>query len=92
MWLLQDELPPAEGQAFAWRLLREATAGGNAYVHAWQEGDCIVWDQVRQSRGSSDDESCKPASLRITKPTGPPMPDKLRRQQADDLVAVLALT
>ena len=47
MWLLQDELPPAEGQAFAWRLLREATAGGNAYVHAWQEGDCIVWDQVR---------------------------------------------
>ena len=62
MWLLQDELPPAEGQAFAWRLLREATAGGNAYVHAWQEGDCIVWDQVRPTESHL---MMSPASLQV---------------------------
>lgn len=40
-----DDLPPKEGKHLAWKALKAATANGNAYLHYWQPGDLIVWDQ-----------------------------------------------
>ena len=38
-------LPPAEGKRAAWQIMRHATAGAQAYLHPWREGDFIIWDE-----------------------------------------------
>lgn len=38
-------LPQAEGKRIAWQIMRHATAGPQAYLHRWQEGDLIIWDE-----------------------------------------------
>ena len=41
------DLAPKDGVRKAWQIMRAATAGGNSYMHKWQAGDTMVWDQRR---------------------------------------------
>ena len=38
-------LPPEEGQALIDELIAFATRPGTVYVHAWQPGDVLIWDE-----------------------------------------------
>lgn len=38
-------MPPTEGKRTAWQIMRYATAGKQAYLHRWREGDLIIWDE-----------------------------------------------
>ena len=38
-------LPGTEGKRLAWQIMRHATAASRAYLHPWQSGDLIVWDE-----------------------------------------------
>ena len=38
-------MPPTEGKRTAWQIMRLATAGAQAYLHQWREGDFIIWDE-----------------------------------------------
>lgn len=41
----EHRLPRTEGKRLAWQIMRHATAGNRAYLHPWQQGDLIVWDE-----------------------------------------------
>jgi alpha-ketoglutarate-dependent taurine dioxygenase len=38
-------MPPTDGKRAAWQIMRHATAGEQAYLHQWREGDFIIWDE-----------------------------------------------
>ena len=38
-------MPPTDGKRLAWQIMRQATAGAQAYLHPWRAGDLIVWDE-----------------------------------------------
>ncbi|MEM7364466.1 MAG: TauD/TfdA family dioxygenase [Pseudomonadota bacterium] len=40
-----EPLPQREGKRIAWQIMRHATAGDRAYLHQWQTGDFIIWDE-----------------------------------------------
>ena len=45
-WSSPDQsMAPTEGKRCAWQIMRYATAGAQAYLHVWREGDLIVWDE-----------------------------------------------
>ncbi|MCZ6709322.1 MAG: TauD/TfdA family dioxygenase, partial [Gammaproteobacteria bacterium] len=45
-WQAPDHhMPPTDGKRAAWQIMRHATAGGQAYLHRWREGDFIIWDE-----------------------------------------------
>ena len=39
------EMAPTDGKRAAWQIMRLATAGDQAYLHRWREGDFIIWDE-----------------------------------------------
>jgi alpha-ketoglutarate-dependent taurine dioxygenase len=41
----EHNMPPIEGKRAAWQIMRHATAGPQAYLHQWREGDFIIWDE-----------------------------------------------
>ena len=38
-------MTPTDGKRAAWQIMRAATAGSLAYLHPWQPGDFIIWDE-----------------------------------------------
>ena len=46
-----DDLPLAESQEFVWTLLRHAVQKSNAFLHEWEQGDLLIWDQRRVFHG-----------------------------------------
>lgn len=39
------EMPPTDAKRVAWRIMRQATANEQAYLHRWREGDFVIWDE-----------------------------------------------
>jgi alpha-ketoglutarate-dependent taurine dioxygenase len=46
-----DDLSLSESQAFIWKVLRHAAQPSNAFLHLWQPGDLLIWDQRRVFHG-----------------------------------------
>jgi alpha-ketoglutarate-dependent taurine dioxygenase len=38
-------MPHADGKRTAWKIMRRATAGAQAYLHQWRQGDLMIWDE-----------------------------------------------
>ena len=46
-----DDLSLQESQAFIWKILRHAAQPSNAFLHLWEAGDLLIWDQRRVFHG-----------------------------------------
>lgn len=64
-----DGMPKEEGQALIGQLIAHTTAAGHTYLHRWQPGDVIMWDNrciLHRGRPWPDDEPRHVARTTIT--------------------------
>jgi alpha-ketoglutarate-dependent 2,4-dichlorophenoxyacetate dioxygenase len=64
-----DGLPPDEGLALIEQLIGHTTAAGHTYLHRWQPGDVIMWDNrciLHRGRPWPDDQPRRVVRTTIT--------------------------